>query len=1136
MRAFLCLASAVVCGCGVAEATQAPPQEAPVSLTASDGSGLRITSFVARGVVEDPLAFTELHLIFHNPQPRQIEGRFRVTLPAGAAVSRFAMKQPWGWQEGEVVELQAARVAYEDFLHRRQDPALLEKAAGNQFTARVFPIPASGDKELILSYSQELPRAGEPYQILLRGLPRVDALDLRVLVGKRTVQRAATTLGGLVLSHETVEVHKASYQPTVDFALVPPPADGGARLGLRHENLAVARITPISDAAPDLPESLIVLFDSSASRALGFAAQLARLNRVLEQLRQDVGEQLPLKLACFDQEVAEVFDGAIGQLGESQLRVIRERRALGASDLGRALAWAGAQRDRKWSRLLLVTDGIATAGPIEGDELRAQVARLANGSLRRLDALVTGGLRDESGLKRLTTGGLARDGVVLDDTMDAQEVARRLESATWSGIGLSVAHAKWVWPERLDGVQPGDSVLVYADLPADQPLTVNIEGARVAHHAVKMAETTRPLLERAWIGARIQRLMHQRETLAAGDADLRAALTHEIIELSTKHRVLCDYTALLVLESEADYARFHIDRRALSEILAVGVGGIELQRRIWQAPAPIAQTQTFVPEVRAPKEMRRRHADALDDLLDGAAPEPAAKHHARPAAAQAPAPVLAPPRTEQQSAGFVGEAGGDSDHDGIPDAADRCPGEPETYNGFEDDDGCPDRGRVILRRGKLEILDKIYFASARADVQARSLPILDATVAVLQGNPQLTSIEIQGHSDDREQPRIALARAEAVQRYLTRKGVAAARLVVNAYGASRPVCQERDERCRERNRRVEFLILRRAEDAPVASAPVPAPPPRAIERPAYDGRFDEVMSLLAAKKRDAAQAAALAWHDQAPGDVLALIALGESWEAGGQTRRAARAYGSLIDLFPGRADLRRFAGERLERLGQDGLALAVDTYRQAKAQRADHPASHRLLAWALFRAGQSAAALDTIVAGIEQRYPAQRFLGVDRILREDVGLIAAGWIKREPARRAEIQDRLARLGIELPAQRSLRFVLNWETDANDVDFHIRDGRGSQAWYQSKHLPSGGDLYADVTTGYGPECFNIDGKPAAYPYTMQAHYYARGPMGYGMGKLEIIEHDGKGELRFDERPFVIMTDGAFVDLGALQGPL
>jgi hypothetical protein len=33
-----------------------------------------------------------------------------------------------------------------------------------------------------------------------------------------------------------------------------------------------------------------------------------------------------------------------------------------------------------------------------------------------------------------------------------------------------------------------------------------------------------------------------------------------------------------------------------------------------------------------------------------------------------------------------------------------------------------------------------------------------------------------------------------------------------------------------------------------------------------------------------------------------------------------------------------------------------------------------------------------------------------------------------------------------------------------------------------------------------------------------------------GKLEIVGHDGHGGLKFDERPFVVMADHAFVDLG------
>src|SRR5262249_31762182 len=156
-----------------------------------------------------------------------------------------------------------------------------------------------------------------------------------------------------------------------------------------------------------------------------------------------------------------------------------------------------------------------------------------------------------------------------------------------------------------------------------------------------------------------------------------------------------------------------------------------------------------------------------------------------------------------------------------------------------------------------------------------------------------------------------------------------------------------------------------------------------------------------------------------------------------------------------------------------------------------------------------------IVTGIQQRYPSGRFAGVERILREDLGLIGAAWIKARPQRRDEILDKLHAAGGFVEDAPSLRFVLNWETDANDVDFHITDGAGGHAYYSSKTLASGGELYADVTTGYGPECFTIRAPRNArrYPYHLQAHYYSIGPMGAGMGKLEIIEHDGKGNLRF-----------------------
>jgi hypothetical protein len=121
---------------------------------------------------------------------------------------------------------------------------------------------------------------------------------------------------------------------------------------------------------------------------------------------------------------------------------------------------------------------------------------------------------------------------------------------------------------------------------------------------------------------------------------------------------------------------------------------------------------------------------------------------------------------------------------------------------------------------------------------------------------------------------------------------------------------------------------------------------------------------------------------------------------------------------------------------------------------------------------------------------------------------------------------------EKVTQPQLRFVLMWETDANDVDFHIYDKRQNHAVYSQPNLRTGGSLYADITTGYGPECFTIP-QPTAFPYKIQANYYSMGPMGYGMGLVHILHYDVTQGLRSEFRPFVVMQNGATVFLGEVK---
>lgn len=159
----------------------------------------------------------------------------------------------------------------------------------------------------------------------------------------------------------------------------------------------------------------------------------------------------------------------------------------------------------------------------------------------------------------------------------------------------------------------------------------------------------------------------------------------------------------------------------------------------------------------------------------------------------------------------------DNDKDRIPDVLDKCPNEPETYNGFEDEDGCPDKGLVIVQRGKLEILDKIYFETDKDIIMPVSFPLLDAIAATIKGHPEIALIEVQGHADERgdDEHNLDLTdrRAHSVVRALEDRGVELGRLRARGYGETKPVCRQHNEECWSKNRRVEFIILRRVDEA-----------------------------------------------------------------------------------------------------------------------------------------------------------------------------------------------------------------------------------------------------------------------------------------------------------------------------------
>lgn len=1101
-------------------------------LTASDGTGLELVALDVRGAVQGPLGFTQLHMVFDNPEPRVLAGQFTIDLPPGAALSRFSMKIGDTWQEGEVVERQSARQIYDRFLHNNVDPALLEKQAGNRFSAKVFPIPANGRKELILSYSQVLDGHAS-YRVPLRGLPVLERFDAEVFVDDPA---------GNTTKRRVIEQHEVAYVPRTDLEVSPngPPTT----LGLRGDDGVAVRVVVDGDTAAEPMDTLTIAFDTSASRALGFSSKVRSLERLVHALAS-TQPNLELRVVAFDQDVETVFEGPASEFGLPHREALLARLALGASDLGNLFEALAVERVP--SRLVLMTDGVATVGDTELAGLYESLEALSGAGLQRLDAILDAGIGSDTLVSPLARGRLRHDGVIARTDRPASELAGKISRRVLPPIEVSVEGASGVWPSQIRGAQPGDAVMLYAhDVPKGN-VEVGFDGGVVQTIDVETADVPGPLIARALAAAKIDALTARRS--AVEDPTEKARLRQKIIELSQSSRVISDFTAMLVLESDYDYRRFGLDRTAKVDILVIGDDGAER--------VPRSRTTQAEHDV-DPPTMAARQAGILGML-------------------------------SQESGHFLASpyggafAIGNDDEDVWGGLTGTEVGEAFGVGGLGlvgTGRGGGGTGEGTIGLGNVGLIG----AGARVDSTAglgtigmggsgfgrgtrRPTRVISKPVASEKGLPkgiirriarahvnELRHCYNKGLSKDPKlngeldvvftitsTGRVAGARVGR-QRTADTNMNNCARRAISRWKFPKPQTKE----SMEVTLRTEFGLLR-GRRAPLPYVWRDLHQPRPSDRPPEDldqvdaeltipheGKMLEVSRALESGDFGTAVATATQWRREAPTDVLALIALGKAYEATGRRSRAARAYGSIIDAFPSDAPMLRHAADRLMALGTDhAKGLALDASRQALEERTDHPSSHRAYAWALVAADQHEKAFDVLVDARGRSYP-NRYGAVRHILNDDASAVAARWIAAEPDQKAAIEKRLKHAGVRLPKGPVTRFILSWETDANDVDLHVYDGDGYHAYYRQPALRSGGHLYGDVTDGYGPESYTIRGEPKGFPYRIDVDYFSRGAMGYGLGSLQVVSSDPNTTPRV--KPFVLMMEKGRARLMVLEEPL
>ncbi|HEX5277982.1 MAG TPA: VIT domain-containing protein [Fluviicoccus sp.] len=196
-----------------------------------------------------------------------------------------------------------------------------------------------------------------------------------------------------------------------------------------------------------------------------------------------------------------------------------------------------------------------------------------------------------------------------------------------------------------------------------------------------------------------------------------------------------------------------------------------------------------------------------------------------------------------------------------------------------------------------------------------------------------------------------------------------------------------------------------------------------------------------------------------------------------QPQLALRVLSNLAEMNLENRAILRVLAYRLQQAGQPRLAIPV--LQKVLALAPDEPQSWRDLGLAQAAAGQPQAAVDNLWQVVSRPWNG-RFPDVEQIALDELNAIVATSPKR--LNTGGIDPRLLR---NLPV--GLRVTLAWDADNTDIDLHVTDTLGEEAYYGNPLTGQGGRMSADFTGGYGPEEFLLR-RPAPGKYRIHTRYF------------------------------------------------
>lgn len=645
-RSARSIAVAVLLGAIAAQGAGGLPRARAAGLLFADGGlggTLEVKEHSVRVTISEGIAVTRVRQVFLNKEDRQVEALYTFPVPRGASVSNFSMWVGGKEMVGEVLRKERAREIYDSYRSVRRDPGLLEQVDHRTFELRIFPIEPGAEARIEVAYYQELDfdhdratyvyplasstrrdlaaRTAGRFSLWLEAKSEIPIAELEspshraeFAVVKRSERfyEASLEARGGDLGRDVVLSYRLE-SPETGLRLVTSKAEG--------DDGYFALTVTAGDELSGESRGMDYVFVVDVSGSMGEGGKLDVARETIGAFVKALGGDDRFEILTFHIEARALF-GELAPVREESVQraeaFLSSQRSRGGTVLKPAVE--AAYRYAVAERLLNVV--IVSDGLTEQTE-RSVLAKLirARPYGTRVFSIGVGNDVDRALLESVAeeSGGLAAFLSREDDLSRRMESLRRKllrPAATdlaieFRGVDARGIEVRDIEPKSLPNLYHGSPLRVYGRYAGSGPATIVLKG-KVGGEEIEKAlevqfpdeDASHPEIERMWAEKRIARLAKEADAEGA-----RPRVVDEIVRLGELYSIASEHTSFIVLENDAEYRRWKIERRNL----------LRLARD------------------RASQEALARRLDAIRSMVeDRVGPAPVLTASAKPAAPSAP--------------------------------------------------------------------------------------------------------------------------------------------------------------------------------------------------------------------------------------------------------------------------------------------------------------------------------------------------------------------------------------------------------------------------------------------------------------------------------------------------------------------